>query len=70
MWQIYALLGLFTNAVENSIDKLAIVSGDMLDSTIATFHRVAIYTIIIIIVGFLSWGGRIELSLDWRIISF
>lgn len=70
MWQIYSLLWLFTNAIENSIDKMAVIRSEQLDPIVMTFYRVTIYVVIIALIGFSWLDGEMYWLPDWKIIVF
>ncbi len=57
MWQIFSVLGLLSNAIENVIDKKALVKVKSIDNTIATFVRVLFYVLLMCIVGYFTVGN-------------
>lgn len=67
---LYSLLGLFSNALENSFDKHSLLQESSLDYAVATFYRVFVYTLIITLVGLLGWAGGLRFLFDWKIVSF
>ena len=70
MWQIFSLLGMFSNALENSIDKYSIIKEDKLDYAVSTFLRVLVYMIIIVLVGLVIPSQSLHLLINWEIILF
>lgn len=68
MWQIFSLLGMFTNALENSIDKYSILKEAKLDYAVATFLRVFVYMVIIALVGLIIPSQKLHFFLNWQII--
>lgn len=70
MWQIFALLGMFSNAVENSFDKYSLLKENNLDYLIATFYRVAVYTLILLLIGLLGWSKDLHVVTSLNIVLF
>lgn len=70
MWQIFSLLGMFSNALENSIDKYSIIKEDKLDYAVSTFLRVLVYMAIIVLVGIVVPSQSLHLFVNWQIIVF
>lgn len=68
MWPLYSLLGMFSNALENSFDKVALLEGKKLDYAIMTFYRIAVYVLLITIVGLFGLVGSLHFFVNWKII--
>lgn len=66
MWQLFSLLSLVTKALENSLDKMAIIRGSSVDPIVMSFYRVAIYVAIIVAIGLTGIVDRFEFVADWR----
>lgn len=70
MWQLSAFGSLVTNALEEVLDKAAIVSDRRVDTYVATFYRQLIYLALTVAAGLLGWMGHLALVFDWRIVAF
>lgn len=57
MWQVFSLLGLLSNSIENVVDKKALVKVKSIDSVVATFVRVFFYVLLTSLVGYLMVGN-------------
>lgn len=70
MWQIFSLLGSFSNALENVLDKSSLTTDEKLDNTVVTFVRVFIFTVLLSVPGFLGFLGGINFYHTWSIMIF
>lgn len=70
MWQIYSILSLFISALENSIDKMAVIQSEKLDPIIMSFYRVLVFVVIMFLIWLIWIDWKIFLLFDWRIILF
>lgn len=70
LWQGYALGATAANAIENIIDKAVITDKKEIDDTIATFYRVAAFTVFSILLGLTGLAGSLTVKFPLPFIIF
>jgi uncharacterized membrane protein len=60
MWQLDVLGSLFASAGESVVDKVAFATDKRVDSMVATFWRIAFYTIFTIAIGLAGFLGGVH----------
>lgn len=69
MWIFFALASQLSNALENTVDKIAVVGYKQIDSLCATFLRVGMYVLIFGLIGATGILGHMRIFLPWPIIA-
>jgi len=60
MWQLYVLGSLFASAGESVVDKVAFATDRKVDSTVATFWRLVLFTVCTIAIGLCGYFGGLQ----------